>query len=147
VFRITTREVAHLSSLVLAEVTSHKLYTAISLFSTSICERYRPQEAVRRHRKCRWPLAAISLSHSQQRTGVRFPCQVTPYSGDASVMSSERLLFPGVLFVHIIINIKLWTLWSVSSPELQLLSPTFLWSSNCSPSLWSVVIWFQRDSV
>ena len=22
-----------------------------------------------------------------------------------------------------------------------------IWSSNCSPSLWSVVVWFQRDSV
>jgi len=33
------------------------------------------------------------------------------------------------------------------SPKLQLLSPTFLRSSNCSPSVWSVVVWFQRDSV
>jgi len=49
--------------------------------------------------------------------------------------------------IIIIINIKDWTLWSFPSPELQLLSPTFLWFSNCSPSLWSVVIWFQRDSV
>jgi len=47
----------------------------------------------------------------------------------------------------IIINIKDWTLWSVPSPKLQLLSPTFLQSSNCSPSLWSVVVRFQRDSV
>jgi hypothetical protein len=49
--------------------------------------------------------------------------------------------------IIIIINIKDWTLWSIPSPELQLLSPTFLWSSNCSPALWSVVVWFQRDSV
>ena len=47
----------------------------------------------------------------------------------------------------IIINIKNWTLWSVPSPKLQLLSPTFLWSSNCSPSLRSVVVWFQTDSI
>jgi hypothetical protein len=47
----------------------------------------------------------------------------------------------------IIINIKDWTLWSFPSPELQLLSPTFLRSSNCSPSLWPVVVWFQGDSV
>jgi len=40
-----------------------------------------------------------------------------------------------------------WTLWSVPSPELQLHAPTLLRSSNCSPSLWSVVVWFQRDSV
>jgi hypothetical protein len=52
-----------------------------------------------------------------------------------------------VLFIVIIINIKDWTLWSIPSPELQLLLPTFVWSSNCSPSLWSVVIWFQRDSI
>jgi len=45
----------------------------------------------------------------------------------------------------IIINIKDWTLWSVPSPELQLLSPTLLRSSNCSPSLWFVAVWFQRD--
>ena len=51
------------------------------------------------------------------------------------------------LILIIIINIKDWTLWSVPSPELQLLTPTLLRSSNCSPSLWSVVVWFQRDSV
>jgi len=28
----------------------------------------------------------------------------------------------------------------VTSPKLQLLSPTFLRSSNCSPSLWSVAV-------
>ena len=50
-------------------------------------------------------------------------------------------------YVIIIINIKDWTLWSVLSPELQLLATTLLRSSNCSPSLWSVVVWFQRDSV
>jgi len=47
----------------------------------------------------------------------------------------------------IITNIKDWTFWSVPSPKLQLLSPTFLRSSNCSPFLWSVAVWFQRDSV
>ena len=46
--------------------------------------------------------------------------------------------------VIIIIYIKDWTLWSVPSQELQLLAPTRLRSSNCSPSLWSVVVWFQR---
>jgi len=49
--------------------------------------------------------------------------------------------------IVIIINIKDWTLWSFPSPGLQLLAPTLLRSSNCSPSLWSVVVWFQRDSV
>ena len=38
---------------------------------------------------------------------------------------------------------KHWTLWSAPSPELQLLAPTLLRSSNCSSSLWSVVVWFQ----
>jgi len=47
----------------------------------------------------------------------------------------------------IIINIKDWTLRSVPSPQLQLLAPTLLRSYNCSPSLWSVVVWVQRDSV
>jgi len=49
--------------------------------------------------------------------------------------------------IIIIINIKDWTLWSVPSPELQLLGPSLLRSSTRSPSLWSVVVWFQRDSV
>ena len=52
-----------------------------------------------------------------------------------------------VVFLIIVINIKDWTLWSVPSPRLQLLTPTFLRSINCSPSLWSVVVWLQRDSV
>ena len=51
------------------------------------------------------------------------------------------------LEIIIIINITNWTLWCVPSPKLQLLCPTFLQSSNCSPFLWSVVVWFQRDSV
>jgi len=51
------------------------------------------------------------------------------------------------IFIITIINIKDWTLWSVPSPELQLLAPTLLRSSSCSPSLWSVVVWFHRDSV
>jgi len=38
-------------------------------------------------------------------------------------------------------------LWSFPSPELRLLAATLLRFSNCSPSLWSVVVWFQRDSV
>ena len=50
------------------------------------------------------------------------------------------------LFFFVIINIKDWSLWSIPSPHLQLLAPTLLWSSSCS-SLWSVVVWFQRDSV
>ena len=52
-----------------------------------------------------------------------------------------------IIIIIIIINIEYWTLWSVPSPKLQLLSPTFLRSSNCSPSLWSVVVWFQRDPI
>ena len=51
------------------------------------------------------------------------------------------------IIIIIIINIKDWTLWSVPSPEIQLFSPAFLRSANCSYFLWSVVIWFQRDSV
>jgi len=31
--------------------------------------------------------------------------------------------------------------------KLQLLSPSFLRSANCSPSLWSVVVWVQSESV
>jgi len=46
----------------------------------------------------------------------------------------------------IIINIMDWTLWSVPSPELQLLAPTLLRSSNCRPSLWSVVVRFQSTT-
>jgi hypothetical protein len=52
-----------------------------------------------------------------------------------------------IIITIIIININDRTLWSVPSPQLQLLSPTFLRSSNCSSSLWSVMIRFQRDSV
>jgi hypothetical protein len=37
-------------------------------------------------------------------------------------------------------NIRGWTIWPVPSPELQLLSPSFLWSRNCSLSLWAVVV-------
>ena len=58
-----------------------------------------------------------------------------------------RLILKIIIIIIIIINIKDWTLWSVPSPQLQLLAPTLLRSSNCSLSLQSVVVWFQRDSV
>jgi hypothetical protein len=51
------------------------------------------------------------------------------------------------IIIIIIIYIQEWTLWSFPSPQLQLLSPSFLRSSNWSLSLWSVVVWFQGDSV
>jgi hypothetical protein len=51
------------------------------------------------------------------------------------------------IYMIIMINIKGWAIWPVPSPELQLLSPTFLWSPNRSLSLWTVVVWFWRDSV
>ena len=41
-----------------------------------------------------------------------------------------------------IINIKGWAIWPVPSPELQLLSPTFLRSPDCSLSSWIVVVRF-----
>ena len=50
------------------------------------------------------------------------------------------LRFIIIIIIIIIINIKDWTLWSVPSPKLQLLSPTFLRPSNFSHSLWSVVV-------
>jgi hypothetical protein len=52
------------------------------------------------------------------------------FLGSQNVYNSERTWVQ-----FIIINIKEWTLWSVPSPESQLLSPTFLRSPNCSPSL------------
>jgi len=42
--------------------------------------------------------------------------------------------------IIIIISIKGWAIWPVPSPELQLLSPTFLRSTDCSLSLWIVVV-------
>jgi hypothetical protein len=72
-------------------------------------------------------------------------------SGESSVSGLLSLgtgwLNGSLIFIIIIINIKDWNLWSVPSPELQLLSPAFLLSSNCFPSFWSVGIWFQRDLV
>ena len=50
-------------------------------------------------------------------------------------------------YVIIIINIQVWAIWPVPSPELQLLSPSLLRSPNCSLSLWVVEVWFQGDSV
>jgi len=45
-----------------------------------------------------------------------------------------------IVIIIIIINIQGWTIWPVPFPELQLLSPSFLRSPNCSLSLWSVVV-------
>jgi hypothetical protein len=45
-----------------------------------------------------------------------------------------------IIIIIIIINIQGWAIWPVPSPELQLLSPSFLRSPNCSLSLWAVVV-------
>jgi hypothetical protein len=47
-----------------------------------------------------------------------------------------------IIIIIIIINIQGWAIWPVPSPKLQLLSPSFLRSPNCSLSLWAVVKWF-----
>jgi hypothetical protein len=44
--------------------------------------------------------------------------------------------------IHIIINIQGWAIWPVPSSELKLISPSFLWSPNCSLSVWAVKVWF-----
>ena len=56
-------------------------------------------------------------------------------------------IYINLYIIIIIINTKDSILWSVPSPQLQMLAPTLLRSSNCSPSLWSVAVWFQRVSV
>jgi hypothetical protein len=42
-----------------------------------------------------------------------------------------------IIFI-IITNIQGWAIWPVPSPELKLLSPSFLWSL----SLWAIKVWF-----
>jgi hypothetical protein len=42
--------------------------------------------------------------------------------------------------IIIIINIQCWAIWPVPSPELKLLSPSFLWSPNCSLSVCAVKV-------
>ena len=74
--------------------------------------------------------------------------QIFPhYLINGTILGGKKFIEHKMCFLIIIINIKDWTLWSVPSPDLQLLAPTLLRSSNCSPSLWSVVVWFQGDSV
>jgi len=59
-----------------------------------------------------------------------------------SLLFSNYSSYVILIFFFFIINVNMkdWTLRSVPSPELQLLAPTLLRSSNCSPSLWSVVV-------
>ena len=61
--------------------------------------------------------------------------------------ASKRKRKEGEVIIIIIININCWAIWPVPSPELQLLSPTFLRSPDCSLSLWIIVVCFERDSV
>ena len=89
-----------------------------------------------------WDQLINKTKHLTQQTASNFNCSYTFRPCTVSI----SLTFI-IITIIIIINIKDWTLWSVPSPELQLLAPTLLRSSNCSPSLWSIVVWFQRDSV
>jgi hypothetical protein len=64
----------------------------------------------------------------------------------ATARRKEHEVYKGKLvavekYIYIIImNFKGWAIWPVPSPELQLLSPSFLWSPNRSLSLWAVVV-------
>jgi hypothetical protein len=44
-----------------------------------------------------------------------------------------------IIIIIIIKNIQDWAIWPVPSPELQLLSPSFFQSPDCSLSLWAVM--------
>jgi hypothetical protein len=77
------------------------------------------------------------------------PTRVRSPDRTALSQSLYRLRYPAhnpykavSYFIIIILNIQGWAIWPVPSPELQLLSPSFLRSSNCSLSLWAVVKWF-----
>ena len=102
--------------------------------------------------------SSSSSSTSTSRIGPFDPFRLQSYNCSTSiflvfqmfsflVVCSGKIIIIITIIIIINMNIKDRTLWSVPSPKLQLLSPAFLWSSNCSPSLWSVVVWFQRDSV
>jgi hypothetical protein len=56
-----------------------------------------------------------------------------------SIVGGSIIVVIIIIIIIIIINIQGWAIWPVLSPDLQLLSPLFLWSTNCSLSLWSVV--------
>jgi len=72
-------------------------------------------------------------------------CEVNALRPKVCLNTLHRYRNVTITKIIIIINIKDWTLWPVPSPQLQLLAPTLLLSANCSPSLWSVVVWFQRN--
>jgi len=92
-------------------------------------------------REVRW-----SVQFSRSIVSGKLTLQINlPVSFKLNVQKCGSLF--DVIIIIIIINIKDWTLWSVPSSELQLLAPTLLRCSNCSPSFWSLVVWFQRDSV
>ena len=98
----------------------------------------------------KFPISFSSIkAHRICHFTLQFLAKISDFGREFFHLLSPALVIPLVsnTTVIIIINIKDWILWSVPSPQLQLLEPTLLRSSNCSPSLWSVVIWFQRDSV
>jgi len=98
---------------------------------------------------CKWFLSLRfphTPAHSTRTTSFRIVLEVVSCLYAYVPYNYTEPRTPAYIFI-IIINIKYWTLWSVPSPQLQLLAPTLLRSSNCSPSLWSLVVWFQRDSV
>ena len=56
----------------------------------------------------------------------------------AALLNRQRYAFHCGKII-IITNIQGWAIWPVPSPELQF-SPSFLWSPNCSLSLWAVKV-------
>ena len=74
----------------------------------------------------------LSVQHLFWKCGVLHSFYVTKPSYSLAFNEPDNVI--------IIINIQGWAIWPVPSPELQLFSPSFLWSPNCSLSLWAVKV-------
>jgi len=92
---------------------------------------------------------SISLLQPNQRQSPSLIAKVTHSNNECYFKGWVPLQLPVyinlkniiiIIIIIIIINIKGWAVWPVPSPELQLLSPTFLRSPDCSLSLWIVVV-------
>jgi hypothetical protein len=119
--------------------TDNQMYVLWSKCTATFRTHCITDNTVNRNCLSQWPrgLRHRSVAARLLRLWVRIP------PGPLKTLCSECCVLSGRVMIYMYIyNINGWAIWSGPSPQLQLLSPSFLRSPNCSLSLWTAVVWF-----
>ena len=101
------------------------------------CKRNGDRSTRSEHKWWWWEPFCVQATQRAARQCITETLRVKVRQGFKKLPGMSEIIY---IYIYIyIINIQGWAIWPVPSPELQLLSPSFLRSPNSSLSLWAVV--------